>query len=253
MAAVGNAAMAAGMDANLRPELERVVQRRIFFGHQSVGSNLLEGLHQLAEQAGVAIHVAEVSKANAIFPATLGHALIARNGDPVQKIQNFERALGEQAAAIDFALMKFCYVDFNAHTDVKALFGRYQAMLAGLKAKYPGMTFIHVTVPLTTTQRGIKANLKKMMGRAPAGVLENLRRDEYNTLVRQAYLGREPVFDLARLESIAPDGSKAAVEWQGRMVPELAVAYTDDGGHLNEVGKLNAAREFISVLAAARP
>jgi hypothetical protein len=32
----------------------------------------------------------------------------------------------------------------------------------------------------------------------------------------------------------------------------MAPAYTDDGGHLNQAGRLRAAEEFVRVLAAAR-
>ena len=36
------------------------------------------------------------------------------------------------------------------------------------------------------------------------------------------------------------------------VAPALVPAYTDDGGHLNHIGRLRAAKEFITVLAAAR-
>ena len=95
-----------------------------------------------------------------------------------------------------------------------------------------------------------KAWLKRLFGRAPYGTVENLRREEYNALLRAAYQGREPIFDLARLESTAPDGAAVTVQWQGRAAPAMDPAYSDDGGHLNATGRLRAARELVSVLAA---
>ena len=60
--------------------------------------------------------------------------------------------------------------------------------------------FVHVTVPLTAAQSGLKSLVKRPMGRAP----DNVRLEEYNQLLRRTYAGREPIFDLARLESISP-------------------------------------------------
>ena len=237
-------------DARLGADLERVAHRRIFFGHQSVGGNLLEGVRQLAASAGTGLRIAGAPNAGAVPPATLGHALVAENGDPLRKLQSFEQAMGTGPAGVDIALMKFCYVDFGPETDAAALFARYRSTVDALQARNPGTTFVHVTTPLTDVQRGPKALLKRLLGRAPYGALENLRREEYNALLRRTYGGKEPVFDLARIESTAPDGTVVTVAWQGRTAPAMTPEYTDDGGHLNAVGRLRAARELVSVLAA---
>lgn len=251
VAAISSAtSLAADTDPRLRAELEQIAQKRIYFGHQSVGSNLLDGVKQLAEKAGVPVRIADVPSASGVPPATFGHTPVARNGDPVQKLQSFEQAMGQQPAGVDIALVKFCYVDISADTDAKSLFARYRATMDGLKARHPGTTFVHVTAPLTIAQGGLKASLKGLIGRVPYGVTENRRREEYNTLLRQTYQGREPVFDLARAESTAPDGTAVTVEWKGNASPAMAPVYTDDGGHLNAAGKLRAARELISVLAS---
>ncbi len=251
-AAVGAAssAHAADIDASLRADLEHIAQRRIFFGHQSVGGSLLDGIRQLSAMAGVPIRVVEVPTASGVAPATLGHTFVARNGDPFQKLQSFEQALGQQPTGLDIALVKFCFVDITANTDVKALFARYRATINILGARNPGTTFVHVTAPLTVVQGGFKESLKRLLGRAPYGTIENMRREEYNTLLRQAYREHEPLFDLARVESTAPDGTAVTTEWKGSVAPVMDSAYTDDGGHLNATGKLRAARELVSVLAA---
>ena len=243
-------AQAADADAVLRAELERIAQRRIFFGHQSVGVNLLDGIKQLATTAGIVLRIAEAPTAAGVGPKTLGHAFVAENGNPFQKLESFGQAMGPQSAGLDIAMLKFCYVDFTGETDAKSLFKRYRAAIDSLQARNPSTTFIHVTAPLTDVQRGPKALVKRMLGRAPQGVIENVRREEYNALLRQAYRGREPIFDLARIESTAPDGTAVSVDWNGSVAPAMAPAFTDDGGHLNAAGKLRAARELISVLAA---
>lgn len=250
--AVGTSAavFADEVDATLRADLQRIAQRKIFFGHRSVGRNLLDGVSQLSTMAGVPVHMVETPTAEGVKPAVFGHTLVDRNGDPFQKIKSFEQAIGQQPTGLDIALVKFCYVDITANTDVKALFSRYRASIEDLKARNPGTAFVHVTAPLTIVQDGIKDSLKRLIGRAPYGTIENIRREEYNTLLRETYSGHEPLFDLARVESTAPDGTAVSVKWKGSVAPAMSPAYTDDGGHLNATGKLRAAREFVSVLAS---
>ena len=205
---------------------------RIYFGHQSVGANILQGVKEL----GVSLSIKD--------------EFLAENGDPLRKLQNFMAAVGE-GSRFDIALVKFCYVDVNADTDARALFERYRATLAELRAKNPRTVFVHATLPLTTVQSGPKALAKRLLGRAPYGTIENVRRQEYNKLLRTTYAGREPIFDLARVESIAPDGSMVTVSWNGVTAPAMSPAYTDDGGHLNARGRALAAQEFVTVLASA--
>ena len=240
-------------DGALRADLEVLAAKRILFAHQSVGANILEGVGQLSREAGVPIRIVQTPRAAALGEGTFGHFFVPENGEPLRKLANFETALGSGSKA-DIALIKFCYVDFDASTDPAALFARYQTTIAELRARNPHTVFVHVTAPLTTAQTGFKALAKRLLGRAPYGTIENVRRAQYNELLRRAYAGREPLFDLARVESIAPDGSAATVEWQGSIVPAMAGAYTDDGGHLNRAGEALAARELVKVLAsAARP
>jgi hypothetical protein len=242
------AAHAADVDASLRRDLDRIVHRRIFFGHQSVGVNLLEGIKQLSTMAGVPVRIVEVKMASEVGPAMIGHTFIAENEKPFLKLKNFDQAMGMQPTGLDIAITKFCFVDFTAETDAKALFDRYRATIEDLQAKNPDTTFVHVTAPLTSAQSGPKEFLKRLLGRGGSAV--NVRREEYNSLLRKTYQGREPIFDLARVESTAPDGTAVTVKWNGIVAPAMAPEYTNDGGHLNSAGKLRAAREFISALAA---
>jgi hypothetical protein len=63
-------------------------------------------------------------------------------------------------------------------------------------------------------------------------------------------VGLAPVFDLARVESTLADGTRSIATWNGRTFPVLAAPYTDDDGHLNQAGRLLAARELLAVLAS---
>lgn len=242
------------METRLTIDFDRIERSRIFFGHQSVGMNLVDGLKRLADQEGARVHVVEASDPSQLAaPGTLAHALMAENGDPERKLASFERALDSGIGDIaDVAVLKFCYADFSPSTDTASLFAKYQAMLARQRARHPRLAFVHVTIPLTTVQGGVRAFVKRALGRIPAGVAENAKREEYSDLVRRAYVGKEPVFDLARLESTAPDGSVASASDGVREVPSLLDAYTVDGGHLDQDAQLRLAGEWLLVLASAR-
>jgi hypothetical protein len=237
-------------DTTLRSELEHVASRRVLFGHQSVGANIIDGIAQLAQAEGVSLRIVEVQAPAELEPSTFGHMYVAENGNPIRKFESFELAMDSGHSDPDIAFLKLCYVDFSADTDPKALFAKYRAAVDRLKLKHPTTTLVHVTAPLTVVQGGAKSLLKRLLGRAPSGILENVRRNEYNELIRQAYFGHEPIFDLAHIESSGTDGQAVTIEWNKIQIPVLAPQYTDDGGHLNAAGKLRAARELISVLAA---
>src|SRR5215471_601628 len=104
-------------DPTLGGELLRLGRRRVFFGHQSVGMNLLDGVRELAERAPAAgIRVVETGPVG-LAPGTLAHAFLPENGDPMLKLKNFETALAAGGPhAADVAILKFCYVDFTGHT-----------------------------------------------------------------------------------------------------------------------------------------
>src|SRR5438270_2460637 len=241
------ATAATASDEALHAELALLATKRIYFAHQSVGANILQGVAELARGAGVPLRIVEAPRAAAVAAGTFGHFYVPENGAPLDKLANFEAALGA-GSGIDIALIKFCYVDINAGTDAAALFTRYQATIAKLRAQNPNTMFVHATLPLTTAQTGPKALAKRLLGRTPYGTIENVRREQYNALMRRAYAGREPLFDLARIESTAPDGSAVTVAWDGAVAPAMASAYTDDGRHLNEQGRLVAARALLALL-----
>jgi len=234
--------------ADLHGDLQQLAHKHIYFGHQSVGANILDGVKTLAAQAGVPVPINEVPSASAIRSGGFSHVFVAENGDPHRKLASFKAALGE-GAPVDLALVKFCYVDITADTDVRGLFDAYRDTIEELRRKNPRTVFVHVTLPLTTAQTGPKAFVKWLLGRAPSGTIENVQREEYNQLLRREYAGREPLFDLARIESVSPNGTQTTVEWHGKVVPAMYPGYTDDGGHLNAEGRRIAARHLIALLA----
>ncbi|HEX9308167.1 MAG TPA: SGNH/GDSL hydrolase family protein [Anaeromyxobacter sp.] len=236
-------------DPALAGEVAAVARLAIYFGHQSVGGNVLEGVRRLAAREGVPLHLVEAPSAAGVPRGTWAHGLVGENGSPERKIEAFARALDGGAGDVDVAFMKLCYVDFHAGTDPVALFARYRAALRELGRRHPHTTFVHVTAPLTTSPGGTKALVKRLLGRE-SNEVQNARRERFNALMREAFAGREPLFDLARLESTRPDGGAETVAWRGEVVPALVEAYSDDGGHLNAAGQDRVARALVAFLAA---
>ena len=257
MATALTGAFAAAPDPALRAQLEQLAQHRVFFAHQSVGGNLIEGLQTLARDNGVALQVRDVARDPSVPNQTFGHVFVGENGKPLAKLDEYrDRLLKQRSAPPELAMVKLCFLDFTPGTDPQAVFARYQSDLAVLRAQLPTTRFVHVTTPLTTVETGPKAWFKRLLGRAPWGVVENQKREQYNQLMRSAYAGREPLFDLAALESTAEDGSKTLTTWGDMRTPAMTPAYTDDGSHLGPLGERVAAGSLAGVLAqvlASRP
>jgi len=111
------------------------------------------------------------------------------------------------------------------------------------------VVFVHVTTPLVRVQGGPVASLKKLLGRAPGRYPSNFRRERFNELMRREYAAREPLYDLAAVESTRPDGSRETITLGGQKAFALYPGYTADGSHLNEAGRRRAGEELLVVLA----
>jgi hypothetical protein len=122
--------------------------------------------------------------------------------------------------------------------------------MARLRQAFPGVRFVHVTSPLTVVQSGPKAWIKRLMGRPLGGVAANVSRERFNALVRKEYAGREPLFDLAQVESRLPDGRTVTFQEGGTTYPALADGYASDGKHLNDLGARWVGLHFLEALAA---
>lgn len=225
--------------------------RRIFFGHQSVGGNIMAGVADLVrEQPALALKIVGLDEAGSPTGGFFAHARIGRNEHPATKTDEFARLLDEGLASrVDIAFHKYCYADILENTDAKAVFQHYQQTMTRLRGAYPRVTFVHVTTPLMAVQSGPKALAKKMLGRAPDHYQADFRREQFNELMRREYAGREPLFDLAAIESTAPDGRQETISFQGTNGRTLFAPYTSDGGHLNEMGRRRVAEELLVLLA----
>jgi hypothetical protein len=207
---------------------------------------MLSGIKALAKRDGVDLPVRNQS--DAATTAGITHFNIGRNEDPISKIQAFSAAMDAGAATgADVALMKLCYVDFNATTDSQQVANAYISNLDALSLKYPATTFVAVTAPLAAVQTGPKAWIKRLLGKQPAQYLENGKRAEFNELIRKRYQADRRLFDLARVES-AGNGTPTTVRAGNRDVEALDPALTYDGGHLNARGEILVASAFLQFI-----
>ena len=66
--------------------------------------------------------------------------------------------------------------------------------------------------------------------------------------MRLEYSADNRLFDIATVESTLPDGSREKYILDGQEYYSLYEGYTDDGGYLNEVGRLRVAQALLNML-----
>jgi hypothetical protein len=223
-------------------------EKRVIFGHQSVGYNILNGIKRLAERDGIKIDIHEQRTATTV--KGISHFTIGKNGDPISKIRDFAAAIDADATqGADIALMKLCYVDFNAATDARQVADAYIANLESLAQRHPDISFLAVTAPLMAAQTGLKAWVKRLMGEQPKGYFDNVKRMEFNTQLRERYLASGRLFDLAGVESKVA-GNNCIARVDEKPVEALCPELTEDGGHLNERGQELVAAAFLNFIGS---
>lgn len=230
---------------------ENLHKKKIVFGHQSVGFNIIEGIRDLQEaNSSTKIIINKVDEETDDIGVGINHFTVGSNKDPVSKIKGFEQfMINKKTSEIDIALFKLCYVDITPETNINEIFALYKDTMQRLKTGFPEVTFIHVTVPLGTSVTTWKIKIKELLGIPIWGYENNIARNQYNDLLRQEYSGKEPIYDLARVESTYPDGSRSTFRKAGKEYFSMAPEYTYDHGHLNEVGRQRAAGALLRLLA----
>jgi len=238
------------MDENVLTEINKIDKLNIYFGHQSVGYNIIQGLNDIIKSIPDSqLNIIDIDQTREVSGSYFAHSKIGYNRQPRTKCDNLILRLNDPILKdVDIILSKFCYVDFNSDTNVDELFDYYSKTVADIKKNFPDKIFVHITVPLTTIQSDWKASIKKMLGKPLSGVVENVKRNKFNELIKNTY-SSEPIFDLSMIESTYPDSSKETFNYDGKKYYALIPDYTNDGGHLNNLGSKIAARELIRVIA----
>jgi hypothetical protein len=231
--------------------LMELSKKRILFGHKSVGKNIINGIRKLQKVDPkftlinlVEYHAGDDTHAPGLYYTNNGH-----NGLPKSKCDNFYSIINNNnlGSKIDIAFFKFCYVDIQKKTEVDALFEYYYNKMIHLEEKFPELILVHITCPLRAHAFGLKGKIKSIF----IPDMANIKRNQYNNLLRSGSFKDMKIFDLAKIESTLPDNSRETFGYNDREYYALAKMYTDDGGHLNELGQritaFNLLKELVNI------
>lgn len=231
---------------------EKLAQKKVYFAHQSVGFNIVDGIKDvMQEYPEIKLDIVETSEISDFKGGVFAHSIVGENFKPKTKISDFFRlidsGIGDNA---DTASIKFCYLDMRAATDVDAILSDYNDSIVQLRTKYPEITIIHFTEPLTIFKTTWKTYIKKLIGKDVIWEYDdNIKRNEYNKMLLNQYEGKEPILDIAKIQSTYPDGTRSSFQKDGKTYYSLVPDYTYDVGHLNEVGRKKVAEQFLILLA----
>lgn len=228
---------------------DHLAHKRICFGHQSVGADIMTALSLLN---GGRLSIVEGRNPETFQRPVFAHFRVGRNQDPLSKYLDFSRVINAGVGErVDIAFFKMCYVDVTAQTDVKKLFDDYQDMMGALGKSYPKVMFLHVTVPLRRVGSGMLGWLREKTKGVNREREDQVQRHEFNQLLRRAYGRSGRFFDLAEGEATFQDGNPSCFQYRGETFPNLVSGYTDDGGHLNRQGAKHIAGRLLARLSTA--
>lgn len=234
-------------------QLTTAAETRFFFAHQSVGESLVSALPEVFEAGGV--DAPPTVAYGETVPAASGvviETMIGVNGDPIGKVAEFDRILRDGLAEqVDVALLKLCFVDIHAGTDVEPVFEAYRDTLDALERDFPDVTFMYSTVPLMH-ERDLFLRAKRLLGRgAEFDPIHNVTRERLNGLLRAEYGATGRLFDPAKMEAA---GNVGRVDTLGSSDGEFLALRGDlatDSGHLTHEGAVLIAGGLVSALADA--
>ena len=205
----------------------------------------------MKEYSQVKLNIVETADQSDFKLGLFAHSRVGKNVDSKSKVNEFvefiNKGIGGKA---DAAALKFCYVDIRSDTNTKNVYLDYSDSISQLKKKYPDMTIIHFTVPLTTTKTTWKTWIKKVIGKKDLWEYDdNIKRNEYNEMLLKEYEGKELILDIAKIESTFPNGNRCSFTKDGKTYYSMVPEYTYDSGHLNETGRKLVAEQLLILLA----
>lgn len=235
---------------DIKGEVFRVLaNKKILFGHASVGNNIVDGIQEImsADNRFEKINVQKLESDHHISVPGFYHFRVLKNGFPKQKIDHFKQMLIDNGLGnkVDIAFFKLCYVDIEEDANVKEIFDYYVSTMEDVKNKYPNLKILHATVSLYSHGKGIKGFIKRLIKTDN----HNIKRNEFNEKLMEKYKNSDPIYDLAKVESTYPDGRRSTFKAKEKEYFSLANEYTYDGGHLNKLGRHQAAKNLLKLLS----
>jgi hypothetical protein len=240
-------------DANLKENFKIFKEQKIYFAHQSVGENILKGIYDLGNEIGESdiniINLDKIDNLDSLPSSYLLHSKIGENEHPGLKCEDYaSKFKGPLAGKVKYALLKFCYIDINQNTNVDSIFSVYKETIDTLKTQNPDIVFVHLTVPLRLFSESFTMKIREFLGQSNRHKLDNIKRNAFNDLLLKTYAA-DPIFDLAKVESTFPDGSRFSFQHEGKPIYGLVDDYTNDGGHLNALGQRVIGQALINYIA----
>jgi hypothetical protein len=226
-----------------------IADRTVYFGHQSVGSGVIAGVEELRAEHALPLRIVQTRDPATVAGPAFVHFLAGQNRDYASKNASLLRLLESRTRAQrPVVVLKYCYADITCPADTITMFEAYCDTVDTIQFEHPDVSIVHTTIPLTTVETTFKWRSKQFLGR-PTRREAAVARHRYNELVRAEFSGAEPIFDLAKVESLRPDGMFAGFSVGGCMVETLAPHNTYDGGHLNVRCQKAAAEALLDVLS----
>jgi hypothetical protein len=234
---------------------QNLATKKIFFGHQAVGADILDGIRKIdAECDFINLHIVEVNETTFGSGPVFLHATIGHCPDAFSKFGDFEKIMdGFAGEKIDIAFMKLCHADIKYEYDIDGIFNAYKKTIDQLNARCPQTLFLHITAPLCSNPKGerILRETVKFFAFRPGIWDDNQKRLQYNDKLIEVFASTDPVFDLAAAESTDSRGLRHYAIKDGQKIFLLAPEYDIDIGGLNETGKRKIAEQFLIFLANA--
>jgi hypothetical protein len=232
--------------------IDKLCHKKIFFAHQSVGYNIVEGIGEVAATCPeTSLNLRETREPADFDQSIFAHTRVGNNTDAIGKINDFTGLITDKIGSVlDIAFLKLCYVDVTAASDIQAVFDAYRSAVVKIVAIHPDLTVVHWTVPLTVSRITWKTKVKKILGKRLWECEDNIKRFRFNELIRDHYAESQPVFDLARIESGIIEDQQTSFHLSGVKVETLYPGYTNDGGHLNAIGRKVVAEQLLLFLSA---
>ena len=178
-------------------------KKKIFFGHQSVGNNIVDGIYTLKKNHPVIqLNILKGRNSDMFSNGVFAHDRVGDNHDPISKIDDFYSVIEDNEFTIDVAFLKLCFVDISSTSDVNAIFNYYRTKMMMIKEKFPEILIVHFTVPLIRAEKNrwnssLKKLLKKSLGKKSDSFFDeenNIARNKYNSLLISEYEKKKSPF-----------------------------------------------------------
>jgi hypothetical protein len=227
-------------------------KKNIFFGHQSIGTNIMEGIADLMkENPKIQLKIVDANDGTPHKDGMFLHTRFGGKTDPLIILNNFTELMDKMMGdSVDIVLIRYIHNKIDSETkEIETVFDAYKKALTLLRKKYPGTIFVHSTLPLLVSKTTWKTWIKKLVGKKKFWEYDtNINLNRFNDLLKIEYSGKEPILDLARMQSTFPDGRRVSFTKNRKKYFSMASEYSYDGAHLNERGRKAAAEQFLLLL-----